>query len=399
MFRPAHKTIIGLVLAATLGLAVSSAQALSGGCVAGATTTTCTFNYTGATEAWVVPVGVTSATFDVYGAAGGSFAPSGAFVGGSGGKGARVQATLALTPGETLKLRVGGVGQDGSLFSDFGTIAGGFNGGGTNTFTCSGCAFDLGGGGGGSSDVRTSADGLADRLLAAGGGGGAGVGGAFTFDPGTGGDSATNAKTVTGMLDTSGGPLTATCSGGGAGTLLGPGAAGGGGIGCVPGSAGDPGGLAGGGGSANGMGAGGGGYFGGGAGAAGGTIADSGGGGGSDFPDPANPPLGVSNVTIADGVRSGNGLIQVTFTAPAQQVSGLQGTVAGFGLPAGLTTALNSKLNAVVAALGADDSAAACGALQAFVNQVEAQTERKLTAAQAETLIAEAQSIQTALGC
>ena len=46
--------------------------------------------------------GVTSATFDLHGAAGGSFAPIGFLPGGSGGKGGHVQATVALTPGATL---------------------------------------------------------------------------------------------------------------------------------------------------------------------------------------------------------------------------------------------------------------------------------------------------------
>src|SRR5262245_23916876 len=105
MFRPALKTIIGLVLFGTLGFAVSSAQAVSGGCVTGSTATTCTFDYTGAPEAWVVPMGVTTATFDVYGAAGGSFSSLGARPAASGGRGGHVQATLALTPEETLNLR------------------------------------------------------------------------------------------------------------------------------------------------------------------------------------------------------------------------------------------------------------------------------------------------------
>ena len=74
MFVPARKTMLGLCLAAGLVFAVTPALAAlpSGGCVVGATTT-CTFNYTGAAEAWVVPAGVTSAVFDLFGAAGGQF--------------------------------------------------------------------------------------------------------------------------------------------------------------------------------------------------------------------------------------------------------------------------------------------------------------------------------------
>ena len=36
------------------------------------TATTETFNYTGAAQTWTVPAGVTTATFDVYGAEGGA---------------------------------------------------------------------------------------------------------------------------------------------------------------------------------------------------------------------------------------------------------------------------------------------------------------------------------------
>jgi Glycine rich protein len=313
MLAPARKTVLGLVLAASLLFAVGSAHAAPT-CITGATTTTCIFSYTGAAEAWVVPAGVTSAVFDLYGAQGGSLAPNPVedFPGGSGGKGGHVQATVALTPGATLNVRVGGKGTDGLGSTGPFTVAGGFNGGGTNSATCTGCAATLGGAGGGSSDVRTSADALSDRLLVAGGGGGGGSGFGILPPPdtGNGGDSATAAKSVTGA----GG---ASCSGGGAGTLAGPGAAGSG-FDCVSGSPGAAGGLNGGGNnSINRIGAGGGGFFGGGAGANRVGAIASGGGGGSDYPNPLSPPAGISNVTVTDGVQSGNGLITVTYANPS----------------------------------------------------------------------------------
>ena len=315
---PARKTMLGLCLAAGLVFAVTPALAVpSGGCVVGALTM-CRFDYTGAPEAWVVPAGVTSGFFQVLGAQGGSFPGQVTdWPGGSGGLGGGVGATVALTPGATLNMRVGGKGDDGFFTFDFftGTMtaAGGFNGGGTNTTTCTDCRTFLGGAGGGSSDVRTSADGLADRLLAAGGGGGAGIGAAFPAnDPGDGGGSATAAKSVL-----------ATCSGGAAGTFVGPGAAGSGAQ-CTPGSPGALGGLNGGDGVSVGgvfMGAGGGGYFGGGAGAFSTgsclcVLIASGGGGGSDFPNPLSPPAGISNLSVMDGVQSGNGFITVTYATP-----------------------------------------------------------------------------------
>ena len=75
MSVPARKTMLGLCLAAGLVFAVTPALAdPSGGCVVGATTT-CTFSYMGSAEAWVVPTGVTSAVFDLYGAQGGAMPP------------------------------------------------------------------------------------------------------------------------------------------------------------------------------------------------------------------------------------------------------------------------------------------------------------------------------------
>src|SRR5215218_9294591 len=259
MFASARKTILGLVLVASLVFGVSATQAApSGGCVVGATTT-CTFIYTGAPEAWVVPAGVTSAVFDLFGAQGGNFAPLNNFPGGAGGKGGHVQATVALTPGATLNMRVGGKGSDSVAFIGPFTVVGGFNGGGS-----------------------------------------------ITNDPGAGGNCATAAKSVTFMSALN------ICLGGGAGTLLGPGAAGSG-FGCISGSPGAAGGLDGGDGSLFGVGAGGGGFFGGGAGAVGFDFYHaSGGGGGSDYVDPS-----ATNVTVTDGVQSGNGLITLTYATPS----------------------------------------------------------------------------------
>jgi hypothetical protein len=81
---------------------------------------------------------------------------------------------------------------------------------------------------------------------------------------------------------------------------------------------------------------------------------------------------------------------------PAQMIEDLQTTVSGLGLPKGLTTALNSSLRD---ALGASDAAGACDALQAFVNKVRAQTEKKLTSEQAAQLTSAANEIRTQLGC
>ncbi len=112
-----------------------------------------TFNFTGAAQNFVVPPGVTSIFIEAWGAQGGQGDnPDNVNLGGY------AEGQLAVTPGETLVIYVGGQGMG---------TAGGFNGGGAGEF--------LGTGGGGASDVRRSGGTLNDRLIVAGGGGGGGV--------------------------------------------------------------------------------------------------------------------------------------------------------------------------------------------------------------------------------
>ncbi|HNC14476.1 MAG TPA: glycine-rich protein, partial [Solirubrobacterales bacterium] len=113
--------------------------------------TTVTFNYTGAPESWTVPYGVTSATFNLYGAQGRGFGPGSSAQGGRGGW---ARATIPVTANSVVTFRVGGRGV---------ANGGGYNGGGSGGY-----------GGGGATDIRIGGDALADRVLVAGGGGGGG---------------------------------------------------------------------------------------------------------------------------------------------------------------------------------------------------------------------------------
>src|SRR5262249_46396404 len=61
----------GLLALWALVLANSAAAALPSNCSASRTTVTCTFGYTGGAQTWTPPGGVTSATFDLFGAQGG----------------------------------------------------------------------------------------------------------------------------------------------------------------------------------------------------------------------------------------------------------------------------------------------------------------------------------------
>ena len=238
-----------------------------------------TFNYTGAAQTFTVPAGVTSVNVDAHGAEGGT-----SYLNWPGGKGGRVQATIAVTPSELLTVTVGGMG--GSFFAVPPGFPG-FNGGGAG-------GMSLSGGGGGASDVRRGGT----QLVVAGGGGGSG----FNSVSGGDGGNTSGADGVTASAAGSGG-------GGGGGTQSSGGA---GGVAGTSGSAGSNGTAGNGGAGAGpdlGGGGGGGGYYGGGGGGGtggSGLLFSGGGGGGSWYTDPA-----ATSVTHTQGARTGNGQISL----------------------------------------------------------------------------------------
>ncbi|MES2397537.1 MAG: glycine-rich protein [Bacteroidota bacterium] len=230
---------------------------------------TLTFNYTGAAQAWTVPACVTSITIDVKGSQGGD--NGGVSFGGRGG---RVQGTIAVTTGEVLYIYVGGAGA--------GCATGGYNGGGNTT-----CMYgNLQNRGGGASDIRRTPYALGNRLVVAGGGGGTGYNYNSTCDNGGNGGGLTGISyPVCAETAATGG----TQSSGGAGGVWTGYAAGSAG---VFGTGGDAG-------SGTGGGGGGGGYYGGGGGGWGG------GAGGSSL-----VPAGGSTTS---GVQAGNGQVTITW--------------------------------------------------------------------------------------
>jgi PKD repeat protein len=245
---------------------------------------TLTFNFTGGTQTWTVPAGVTSINVDVRGARGGQGynTQSGYSDGGNGG---RVTATIPVTPGQQLVLYVGGAGAHGTNSTGF--FAGGWNGGGQGYYRA--------GGGGGASDIRIGGTALSFRAVVAGGGGAGsyacntlnhqkgGDGGGLTAGEGLYCNSPNTCYTGTGGGQSSGG-LNANCYMGGA-VGLGDGfsassnwtyTAGGGG-----------------------------GYYGGGGGRGGGA------GGGSSYTLPA-----ATNVTHTAGFQNTNGQIIISYEIP-----------------------------------------------------------------------------------
>ncbi|MCB9234746.1 MAG: hypothetical protein H6581_24045 [Bacteroidia bacterium] len=119
--------------------------------LAGQTTGTQTFNFTGGVQMFVVPGCVDSISMDVYGAQGGANWVNNVNYGG------RVMAKFAVTPGDTLYIYVG---------EQPAGLTGGYNGGGNGE--------TAGKGGGGASDVRQGGQTLNDRIIVAGGAGGGG---------------------------------------------------------------------------------------------------------------------------------------------------------------------------------------------------------------------------------
>ncbi|MFZ4656017.1 MAG: InlB B-repeat-containing protein, partial [Caldilineaceae bacterium] len=244
-----------------------------------------TFNFTGAAQQFTVPAGVTSVTIQADGAQGNDFAAGG-------GEGGTVQATISVTPGETLYVYVGG--QGGARTGGDGG-AGGFNGGGA------GGSGVLGGyGGGGASDVRQGGNGLANRAVVAGGGGSLGAGGGIGGDAGypVGADGISPGSVGSGSGGTQAGGGT-----GGAGFV--------GGSNGIDGSLGS-GGTGGDGSQFEGGGGGGGGYYGGGGGGGSNDFANGelpgAGGGGSSYYIP-----NATNVSTTFGGRTGNGQVIISW--------------------------------------------------------------------------------------
>ena len=181
-----------------------------------------TFGVTGAAETFTVPDGVTTLAFTLTGGAGGgSVGCEGVANQDDGGFGAVLTATLAVTPGEVLTIRVGGKG--GMAAVDGETSFGGYGGGGDGGF--------YGGGGGGNTGCPdTGYGGNAGEIGADGNGDGQfnppGLGGTASAG-GLGGSGAGD-----GTLGVGGGIGEAFHVGGGGGGLYGGGAgygAGGGG--------------------------------------------------------------------------------------------------------------------------------------------------------------------------
>jgi len=248
-----------------------------------------TFSFTGNTQTFVVPAGVSSIKIEVWGAEGGMGRNNSSLA--NAGKGGYVFGDKTVVPGSTIYIYVGGKGTD--AYASSSCCNGGWNGGGFGAYGPPWSGTYVGGGGGGASDVRFGGNALADRIIVGGAGGGgsyftnsAGGNGAYS----TGGDG-----TRSGSTEGACGKGGTQSAGGAPGYEIGNGAAG------QAGSLGQ-GGDAGIGGCA---GAGGGGYYGGGGGS---NCNGGGGGGGSSYFGGMDANTGYSN-----GIWSGDGQVIITY--------------------------------------------------------------------------------------
>lgn len=271
------------------------------------------YNWTNAAQAFVVPANVFLITIEAWGAQGGGNRYT---ANGLGGLGGYVKCDLVVTPGETLRIMVGGPGEPypGFLGTENTATNPGTSGGDGNAAGGTGHSFpptgsgQQSGAGGGASDVRRSPWLVANRLVIAPGGGGASTEASRT-NVGFG-DGATpvggEGRKGSGALGDGGDGGTQSAGGaGGTTTNIGsPGslALGGSGSGAVfPG------------------GGGGGGFYGGGGGSGSQTTATNSGAGGGG----SGLSTGL-NETLISGVQTGPGVIIVSYIEPSNWRLGIQ---------------------------------------------------------------------------
>lgn len=245
-------------------------------------------------QTFVVPSTVTNLGVLAKGAAGGGSSTGSAPL--PGGNGAQVAGRIAVTPGESLTIKVGGLGQPGlqSVGSDPGRPQGGLNGGGNGGrgIEAVGPVYRYGAGGGGASGVFR---GTTPLFIAAGGGGG----GTYGAAGGNGGDNVSGSNGAnppnTALSGATGGSGATSTAGGSLG-----GAANQGGTGQDVSTSGN---------NPGGGGGGGGGYFGGGGGTSAQAYAEGGGGGGGT----SFAAAAATNVGYVAGSNTGAGIVYVSY--------------------------------------------------------------------------------------
>ena len=100
---------------------------------------------------------------------------------------------------------------------------------------------------------------------------------------------------------------------------------------------------------------------------------------------------GAGPISVAIGSQS--------VETPSQLITDLGNTVNSFNLPVGFDNSLDEKLQAAQASLAANHVNQTCRHIDAFTNEVTAQSGKKLTVDQANQLLTQANFIENSLGC
>ena len=108
------------------------------------------------------------------------------------------------------------------------------------------------------------------------------------------------------------------------------------------------------------------------------------------------------NQSLVSGAFGPEGVAVDVLTSappPPPTIADLVAEVTEGGLPRGTERSLLAKLKGAQRKLDADHLNGACGSLGAYINEVRAQSGKKLEAAYAEDLIVEATAVRDAVGC
>jgi hypothetical protein len=115
-------------------------------------------------------------------------------------------------------------------------------------------------------------------------------------------------------------------------------------------------------------------------------------------------PFAIGDTTVTStAIDAAGNQAACTFTVhvkgAAEQINGLIARVQSLGLQSGAANSLIVKLHAAASALDRGNTGAACGILGAFLNEMHAQTGKKITADQAALITADATRIRAVVGC